>query len=175
MINPTVEINRTKTLKMETRLIPDNSNKNTERTFESSNEKVATIDTQGNVTIKGIGTTVISVTTKNGKTAYTNLTVTEVKDDKKILGDVTQDGKIDSSDLLAVLRYIAATSSNETKIKHQDWLIEGEAYICADTDGNGKIDIADALKIQRHIAHEKSEIVKEKHPEWQIKTNWINK
>lgn len=175
MINPTVEINRTKTLKMETRLIPDNSNKNTERTFESSNEKVATIDTQGNVTIKGIGTTVISVTTKNGKTAYTNLTVTEVKDDKKILGDVTQDGKIDSSDLLAVLRYIAATSSNETKIKHQDWLIEGEAYICADTDGNGKIDIADALKIQRHIAHEKSEIVKEKHPEWQIKTNWTNK
>lgn len=86
-------MNRTETLKMEARVIPSNSNKNTGLTFESSDEKIATIDEKGNVTIKGVGTTVISVTTENGKSAYTNLTVTEIKDNKKVLGDATEDGK----------------------------------------------------------------------------------
>ena len=173
-VNPTIAMNRTETLKMEARVIPSNSNKNTGLTFESSDEKVATIDEKGNVTIKGVGTTVISVTTENGKSAYTNLTVTELKDNTKVLGDATEDGKIDSSDLLAILRHIAATSSNDTKEKHQDWLIEGDVYINADIDGNGRIDITDALKIQRHIAYDKSETVKEKHPDWQIKADWTN-
>lgn len=173
-VNPTIAMNRTETLKMEARVIPSNSNKNTGLTFESSDEKIATIDEKGNVTIKGVGTTVISVTTENGKSAYTNLTVTEIKDNKKVLGDATEDGKIDSSDLLAILRHIAVTSSSETKAKHQDWLIEGDTYVTADIDGNGRVDITDALGIQRHIAYDKSETVKQKHPDWQIKSNWTN-
>lgn len=173
-VNPTVAMNRTETLKMEARVVPSNSNKNTGLTFESSDESIATIDEKGNVTIKGVGTTVISVTTENGKSAYTNLTVTEVKDNTKVLGDATEDGKIDSSDLLAILRHIAVTSSSETKAKHQDWLIEGDSYVTADIDGNGRVDITDALRIQRHIAYDKSEAVKQKHPDWQIKSNWTN-
>lgn len=171
-VNPTVAMNRTETFKMEARLIPSNSNKNTGLTFESSDENIATIDENGNVTVKGVGTTVISVTTENGKSAYTNLTVTELNSENTgVLGDTTEDNKIDSSDLLAILRHMAVVSSSNTKDKHQDWLIEGNVYIMADIDGNGVIDITDALKIQRHIAYDKSDAVKQKHPDWQIKFN----
>ncbi|MBR3134838.1 MAG: hypothetical protein IKG56_05205, partial [Clostridia bacterium] len=39
-----------------------------------------------------------------------------------ILGDINRDGKVDSMDLLYIMRHIIAESSEE----HKDWLLEGE-------------------------------------------------
>ena len=169
-INPTVILGRVPTLQMQTRLIPSNCNANMGITFESSNEEVATVNLNGIVTIKAVGTTVITATTENGKSVSTNLTVIEINDEEDILlGDVTGDGQIDSSDLISMLRHVAACASSDIRIKHQDWLVQGEAYIVMDIDGNGRVDITDVLKLQRHIAFTKSESVQQKHPDWEIK------
>ena len=169
-INPTVILGRVPTLQMQTRLIPSNCNANMGITFESSNEKVATVNLNGIVTIKAVGTTVITATTENGKSVSTNLTVIEINDEEDILlGDVTGDGQIDSSDLISMLRHVAACASSDIRIKHQDWLVQGEAYTVMDIDGNGRVDITDVLKLQRHIAFTKSESVQQKHPDWEIK------
>ena len=169
-INPTVILGRVPTLQMQTRLIPSNCNANMGITFESSNEEVATVNLNGIVTIKAVGTTVITATTENGKSVSTNLTVIEINDEEDILlGDVTGDGQIDSSDLISMLRHVAACASSDIRIKHQDWLVQGEAYTVMDIDGNGRVDITDVLKLQRHIAFTKSESVQQKHPDWEIK------
>ena len=39
-----------------------------------------------------------------------------------ILGDINRDGKVDSMDLLYIMRHIIAENSEE----HKDWLLEGE-------------------------------------------------
>ena len=169
-INPTVILGRVPTLQMQTRLIPSNCNANMGITFESSNEEVATVNLNGIVTIKAVGTTVITATTENGKSVSTNLTVIEINDEEDILlGDVTGDGQVDSSDLISMLRHVAACASSDIRIKHQDWLVQGEAYTVMDIDGNGRVDITDVLKLQRHIAFTKSESVQQKHPDWEIK------
>lgn len=173
-VNPSVILGRTSELQMQTRLIPSNCNTNMGITYESSNESVATIDPNGKVTIKAVGTTVITATTENGKSVSTNLTVIEMTSENDVaLGDVTGDTKIDSSDLLAMLRHVAVSSSSDIKAKHQDWLIQGDTYAIADIDGNGRIDITDVLKLQRHIAYTKSEVVQQKHPDWEIKSDWV--
>lgn len=173
-VNPSVVLGRTSELQMQTRLIPSNCNTNMGITYESSNESVATIDPNGKVTIKVVGTTVITATTENGKSVSTNLTVIEMTSENDVaLGDVTGDTKIDSSDLLAMLRHVAVSSSSDIKAKHQDWLIQGDTYAIADIDGNGRIDITDVLKLQRHIAYTKSEVVQQKHPDWEIKSDWV--
>ena len=173
-VNPSVILGRTEELQMQTRLIPSNCNTNMGITYESSNEEVATIDPNGKVTIKAVGTTVITATTENGKTVSTNLTVIEkTSEDSIALGDVTGDTQIDSSDLISMLRHVAASASSDIKSKHQDWLIQGDAYAIADIDGNGRIDITDVLKLQRHIAFTKSEVVQQNHPDWEIKSDLV--
>ena len=173
-VNPSVILGRTEELQMQTRLTPSNCNTNTGITYESSNEEVATIDPNGKVTIKAVGTTVITATTENGKSVSTNLTVIEkTSENTTALGDVTGDTKIDSSDLLSMLRHVAASASSDIKSKHQDWLIQGDSYVIADIDGNGRIDITDVLKLQRHIAFTKSEVVQKNHPDWEIKSDWV--
>ena len=173
-VNPSVILGRTEELQMQTRLTPSNCNTNTGITYESSNEEVATIDPNGKVTIKAVGTTVITATTENGKSVSTNLTVIEkTSGNTTALGDVTGDTKIDSSDLLSMLRHVAASASSDIKSKHQDWLIQGDSYVIADIDGNGRIDITDVLKLQRHIAFTKSEVVQKDHPDWEIKSDWV--
>ena len=173
-VNPSVILGRTEELQMQTRLIPSNCNTNMGITYESSNEEVATIDPNGKVTIKAVGTTVITATTENGKNVSTNLTVIEkTSEDSIALGDVTGDTQIDSSDLISMLRHVAASASSDIKSKHQDWLIQGDAYAIADIDGNGRIDITDVLKLQRHIAFTKSEVVQQNHPDWEIKSDWV--
>ena len=169
-INPTVILGRVPTLQMQTRLIPSNCNTNMGITFESSNEEVATVNLSGIVTIKSVGTTVITATTENGKSVSTNLNVIEINDEENILlGDVTGDGQVDSSDLISMLRHVAASASSDIRIKHQDWLVQGDSYTVIDVDGNGRVDITDVLKLQRHIAFTKSETVQQKHPDWEIK------
>ena len=172
--NPTVAIDRTTEIQLKPELVPSNSNTSTKLTYKSSNEEVATVDENGKVTIKAPGTTIITVITENGKLVSNNLTVVETEDlgENLMLGDVSQDGKVDSTDLLMILRYKAADSSDLTRTKHQDWRLEEAIYVLGDIDADGTVDTTDILKIQRYIAYLKSDSVKQDHPDWEIKNDW---
>ena len=172
--NPTVAIDRTTEIQLKPELVPSNSNTSTKLTYKSSNEEVATVDENGKVTIKAPGTTIITVITENGKLVSNNLTVVETEDlgENLMLGDVSQDGKVDSTDLLMILRYKAADASDLTGTKHQDWKLEEAVYVLGDIDADGTVDTTDILKIQRYIAYLKSDDVKQDHPDWEIKNDW---
>lgn len=172
--NPTVAIDRTTEIQLKPELVPSNSNTSTKLTYKSSNEEVATVDENGKVTIKAPGTTIITVITENGKLVSNNLTVVETEDlgENLMLGDVSQDGKVDSTDLLMILRYKAADASDLTGTKHQDWKLEEAVYVLGDIDADGTVDTTDILRIQRYIAYLKSDDVKQDHPDWEIKNDW---
>lgn len=112
----------------------------------------------------------ITVEDITGNISYVEVLITDVGK-SLIKGDANQDGKIDTADLLSILRHIAVTKSEDIAKEHADWILEGSKFALADISGDSKIDTADALKLQRHIAAEKSEAVKEKHPDWVIKFN----
>lgn len=112
----------------------------------------------------------ITVEDITGNVSYIEVLITDIGK-SLIKGDINQDGKIDTADLLSILRHIAVTKSEDTDKEHVDWVLEGNKFELADVTGDNKIDTADALKLQRHIAAEKSESVKEKHPDWIIKFN----
>lgn len=112
----------------------------------------------------------ITVEDITGNVSYIEVLITDIGK-SLIKGDINQDGKIDTADLLSILRHIAVTKSEDTDKEHVDWVLEGNKFELADVTGDNKIDTADALKLQRHIATEKSESVKEKHPDWIIKFN----
>lgn len=112
----------------------------------------------------------ITVEDITGNVSYIEVLITDIGK-SLIKGDINQDGKIDTADLLSILRHIAVTKSEDTEKEHVDWVLEGNKFELADVTGDNKIDTADALKLQRHIAAEKSESVKEKHPDWIIKFN----
>ena len=72
----TLDISGTKTTKLNAKIQPSNANRNTGITWNSSNTGVATVDQSGNVTAKANGTTTITATTQNGKSASCTVTVT---------------------------------------------------------------------------------------------------
>ena len=72
----TLDISGTKTTKLNAKIQPSNANRNTGITWNSSNTEVATVDQSGNVTAKANGTTTITATTQNGKSASCTVTVT---------------------------------------------------------------------------------------------------
>ena len=71
-----LDMSGTKTTKLNTTIQPSNANRNTGITWNSSNTGVATVDQSGNVTAKANGTTTITATTQNGKSASCTVTVT---------------------------------------------------------------------------------------------------
>lgn len=58
-------------------IAPNNTNYNKFITWTSSNTKVATVDNNGKIIAKGVGTAVITAKTSNGKTATCKVTVTK--------------------------------------------------------------------------------------------------
>lgn len=71
-----LDMSGTKTTKLNATIQPSNANRNTGITWNSSNTGVATVDQSGNVTAKANGTTTITATTQNGKSASCTVTVT---------------------------------------------------------------------------------------------------
>lgn len=67
-------------------------------------------------------------------------------------GDVNSDGKIDSTDLLWVLRHIAVSAGQSSYEEHPDWLLEGVKYKAADVNQDGQVDEKDSELIQYHCA-----------------------
>ena len=64
------------TYKLTCSVLPENATNKT-LTFSSSKEDVASVDAEGNITAKGKGTTIITITSNNGKTANVAVSVTE--------------------------------------------------------------------------------------------------
>lgn len=112
---------------------PDGASSNC--VWSSSDDSVATVDETGAVTAKGIGTTIITLTTANGLTTSCTVTVR-----KPILGDVNGDGEITVKDVILILQY------NIGKVELDD--IQ-EKY--ADLDSSGKINVIDAILLQKLI------------------------
>ena len=71
-----LDMSGTKTASLNVIIQPSNANKNIEITWKSKNSEIASVDQSGNVIAKANGTTIITATTKNGKSASCTITVT---------------------------------------------------------------------------------------------------
>ena len=79
------------------------------------------------------------------------------------LGDINEDGVVDSKDLLLMVKHIAGTNNKE----HSNWMLEGKEYEIADITKNGLVNGSDLLIMLRYIsAKENPEEIGNQHPEW---------
>lgn len=83
-----------------------------------------------------------------------------------LLGDVNNDGRINSTDAVPILRHNLAITTG----KHSEWILQGNKLKTADVNQDNKINSSDVVRILRHIATGNAEILK-KHPEWIIEGN----
>ncbi len=105
-----------------------------------------------------------------GNETKVNITIANIDhtlpDIKK--GDINGDETIDTTDLLKILRHIAASKSEATAQKYSTWILTGSSLQAADINGDEKVDTTDTLKILRHMAASKSEETANKYPDWTI-------
>lgn len=104
----------------------------------------------------------IEVTTNNDIFTVEDIEV-NINIKKVIYGDVNNNGKIDTMDLLKLLRYVAMQNAG----KHKDeWDLTEREKRAADVNKDGKINTMDILKMKRYIAASKSTNIVKKYPEW---------
>ena len=90
-------------------LKPDNAT-NRNVTWKSLNEHICTVAEDGTVVAVGKGTSVVIATSEDGNfVAYSTITVTE--ESPIVVGDVNRDGKVDISDIVAIINTIAGNST----------------------------------------------------------------
>ena len=87
-----------------------------------------------------------------------------------MLGDINDDQKIDSRDVLIELRHIFAVQNN----KHQDWILKDDNLKIADVNEDKEINTADVLIMQRYIVANNNINIGKKHPDW-LKLKTIKK
>ena len=63
------------------------------------------------------------------------------------LGDINQDGKVDITDELMLLRHICAVKTG----KQEKWLFTQDELVYGDIAQNNEIDLTDVLYIKRYI------------------------
>ena len=78
------------TYKLTCSVLPENATNKT-LTFSSSKEDVASVDAEGNITAKGKGTTIITISSNNGKTASVAVSVTEKEQEVVLPQDLILD------------------------------------------------------------------------------------
>ena len=83
-------------------------------------------------------------------------------------GDINNDKKVDTTDLLKMLRHIAANQDEEIAKKYPTWILIENSLQAADINNDGKIDTTDTLQLLRHMAASKSEEIANKYPDWII-------
>ena len=88
---------------------------------------------------------------------------TMVKIPEVIYGDINNDKKIDTVDLLKLLRYVAMQSTGKNQDK---WNLTETEKKATDINKDGKINTMDVLKMKRYIAASKNTNIAQKHPEW---------
>ena len=120
------------------KIVPSNATEEYKIVWSSSNTNVATIDANGKITCKNMGTTVI--TAKVGKyTATYTLTVKEKLN--YVLGDVNKDGKIDVFDARIILRKAASRQEFTADEKN-----------AGDVNVDGAVNVLDARRILMYSA-----------------------
>lgn len=67
-------------------------------------------------------------------------------------GDVNEDGKVDVTDLLQVMRHISVATGETPYEEHPDWLFDEWKYRIADVNQDGSVNDEDSELIQYHIA-----------------------
>ena len=73
--------------------------------YKSSNTNIAKVDSNGNITLVGIGTCKITAMTLDGTNLSASCSITS--NITYIRGDITRDGKVDMEDIYKMLKYIA--------------------------------------------------------------------
>lgn len=105
------------------------------------------------------GTYIITVVDNIGNEVKKEIIVDELYK----MGDINQNGKIDSNDLLRVYQYIYLQRTDKNKDR---WDLTEEQQKMADVNKDGKIDQRDILKIKRYLAATKSDEISKNHPDW---------
>ena len=84
----------------------------------------------------------------------------------QINADINGDEKIDTGDVISLLRHIAQEKDANIASKHPTWKLGEEKILSGDINKNDKIDLGDVIIIQRYIAAKSSQEIANKHPEW---------
>ena len=84
----------------------------------------------------------------------------------QINADINGDGKIDTGDVISLLRHIAQEKDENIASKHPKWKLSEEKIISGDINQNDQIDLGDVIIIQRYVAAKSSQEIANKHPEW---------
>lgn len=126
-----IYLNLNNTEKLEVSLFPEDST--VTYTWTSSDESIVSVDNEGNIKAKGIGTSTITVTSSNGFTATCEVTVSEF-----LKGDMNQDGSITITDVIKLLRVYLGL---EEEIN--------DTLAIGDMNDDGGITITDVIKLLR--------------------------
>lgn len=111
----------------------------------------------------------ITVKDLAGNETNVNITVSDIEkepENEVKKGDLNKDGKIDTTDLIKMLRHISASQNSQTIEKYPGWILTGDNLEIADINDDGKIDTTDMLRLLRHIATSKSEETANQYPSW---------
>ncbi|MBR3134774.1 MAG: dockerin type I repeat-containing protein, partial [Clostridia bacterium] len=84
---------------------------------------------------------------------------------KVLLGNINKDDKVDSIDLLYMMRHIVAENGGN----HKEWILKDDKYKLADVTQNGIVNSSDLLVILRYIAaNNNPEEIGKKHKDWLV-------
>lgn len=119
-------------------------------TYKTSDSNVAVVSKSGEITAISAGTALITVINSDGETDQIVITVkglsletTTTTTETESLGDLNNDGRIDSKDAVIVLKsYAEKLAGNETK----------DDTSAGDVNGDGKVDSKDAVIILKYYA-----------------------
>ena len=130
-----VEVFTGKTTLVSPNVYPETAAAHCDITYKSSDESVATVDENGNVTGKKAGTAEITIKA-NTKTTVAKVTVT----DPPKFGDVNLDGKVDVTDATLLQKYVT----------HKETLTTTQLY-AGDVSGEGVVNVKDVTLIQKYL------------------------
>ena len=85
---------------------------------------------------------------------------------KTMVGDLNDNGQLDSGDIIKIYRHIAQENNIETATRHPEWKLSDEKITQGDLNKNGQVDMGDVIKIQRYMAANNNPEVAQKHPDW---------
>ena len=132
-----VEVFTGKTTLVSANVYPETALAYSDITYTSSNNDIATVDENGNVTGVKSGTAEITIKA-NTKTTTVKVTVI----DPPKYGDVNLDGKVDVTDATLLQKYIT----------HKESLTTTQLY-AGDVSGNGVVNVKDVTLIQKYLNH----------------------
>lgn len=90
------------------------------------------------------------------------------------VGDINEDGIVDSRDTTKILQHIAASKIPKIAEKHPDWILRNTSLKAGDVNEDGIIDSRDTTRVLQHIAASKIPKIAQNHPEWKsyIESKW---